>query len=83
VLRVVLAPGATCVSIERVRRGQVLREALTVRADPLHRALAFGLSRTTARKYALSACGLLDGQEAEGAEAQHHAPRRNPGVIRR
>ncbi len=38
---------------------------------PLHLALVFGLSRTTASKYALVAYGLLDGQPAEGAEAQH------------
>jgi hypothetical protein len=31
----------------------------------------FGLSRTTAGKYTLVACGLLNGQPAEGAEAQH------------
>jgi hypothetical protein len=31
----------------------------------------FGLSRTTASKYALVGYGLLDGQPAEGAEAQH------------
>ena len=34
------------VSIERIRRDRVLREALTARADPLHLALVFGLSRT-------------------------------------
>jgi hypothetical protein len=34
----------------------------------------FGLSRTTASKYALVGYGLLDGQPAEGAEAQHQAP---------
>jgi hypothetical protein len=40
----------------------------------------FGLSRTTASKYALVACGLLDGQPAEGTGAQHHAPG-GPGGI--
>ena len=58
----------------RIRRDRVLHEALTARADPLHRALMFGLSHTTARKDVLIACGLLDGQPAEGAEATHHAP---------
>ena len=58
-------------SIGRIGRDRVLHEALTARADPLHLALVFGLSRTTASKYALVAYGLLDGQPAEGAEAQH------------
>jgi len=58
----------TCVSIGCIGRDRVLHEALTARADPLHLALVFGLSRTTASKYALIACGLLDGQPAEGAE---------------
>ena len=58
-------------SIERIRRDRVLHEALTARPDPLHVALVFGLSRTTARTYTLVACGLPDGQPAEGAEAQH------------
>ncbi|HMD26199.1 MAG TPA: hypothetical protein VKG61_20405 [Streptosporangiaceae bacterium] len=58
-------------SIGRIGRDRVLHEALTVRADPLHLALVFGLSRTTASKSALVACDLLDGQLAEGAEAQH------------
>ena len=40
------------VSIERIRRGRALHEALTARADPLHLALVFGLSHTTASKYA-------------------------------
>jgi hypothetical protein len=44
--------------------------ARTARPDPLHLALVFGLSRTTARKYALVACGLPDGQPAEAAEAE-------------
>jgi hypothetical protein len=34
----------------------VLHEALTARADPLHLALVFGLSHTTASKYTLIAC---------------------------
>ena len=61
-------------SIERICRDRVLHEALTARPDPLHLALVSGLSRTTASTYTLIACGLLDGQPAEGAEAQHYAP---------
>ncbi len=61
---------AACVGIERIRRrDRVLHEALTARADPLHLALVVGLSHTTASKCMLIACGLLDGQPAEGAEA--------------
>jgi len=52
----------------------VLHEALTARADPLHLALVFGLSHTTASKYTLIACDLLDGQPAEAAEEQHYVP---------
>ena len=58
-------------SIERICRDRVLHEARTARPDPLHLALVFGLSRTTARKYTLIACSLLDGQPAEAAEAEH------------
>ncbi|HME66217.1 MAG TPA: hypothetical protein VKG61_15130, partial [Streptosporangiaceae bacterium] len=47
------------VSLERIRRDRVLHEALTARADPLHLALVFGLSHTTASKYTLIACDLL------------------------
>jgi hypothetical protein len=57
------------VSLECIRRDRVLHEALTARADPLHLALVFSLSQTTASKYTLIAYGLLDGQPAEGAEA--------------
>lgn len=53
------------VSIERIRRDRVLHEALTARADPLHLALVFGLSHTTASKYTLIACDLLADQPAE------------------
>lgn len=60
---------ATCAGIERIRRDRVFHEALTARANPLHLALVFGLSRTTVRQYALIACGLLDGQPTGGAEA--------------
>jgi hypothetical protein len=57
------------VSIERIRRDRVLHEALTARADPLHLALVFGLSQTTASKYTLIACDLLAGQ-ATGADQE-------------
>ena len=62
------------VSIERIRRDRVLHEALTARADPLHLALVFGLSHTTASRYTLIACDLLAGQPAEAAGEQHRAP---------
>ena len=55
----------------------MLHEALTARADPLHLALVFGLSHTTASKYTLIACDLLADQPAEAAEAAgkgHYAP---------
>ena len=47
----------------------MLHEALTARADPLHLALVFVLSHTTASKYTLIACDLLADQPAEAAEA--------------
>lgn len=62
------------VSIERIRRDRVLHEALTARADPLHLALIFGLSHTTASRYTLMACDLLAGQPADVAGEQHYAP---------
>ena len=40
------------VSIERIRRDRVLHEALAAGPDPLHLALVFGLSHTTASRYA-------------------------------
>ena len=45
----------------------MLHEALTARADPLHLALVFGLSHTTASKYTLIACDLLADQASEPA----------------
>ena len=56
------------VSIERIRRDRVLHEALTARSDPLHLALVFGLSHTTASKYTLIACNLLADQPDEPGE---------------
>jgi hypothetical protein len=61
------------VSIERIRRDRVLHEALTARADPLYLALVFGLSHTTASKYALIACDLLAGQATDADQEQRDA----------
>ena len=47
------------VSVERIRRDRILHEALTGRPDPLHLSLMFGISQSTASKYALIACNLL------------------------
>ena len=55
------------------RRDRVLHEALTARTDPLHLALVFGLSHTTASRYTLIACDLLPDQPAKAAGEQHHA----------
>lgn len=62
------------VSIERIRRDRVLHEALTARADPLHLALVFGISQTTASRYALIACDLLaePADQETGAHHDHH-----------
>ena len=57
-------------SIERIRRDRVLREARTARPDRLHLALVFGPVPHHSGKYALVACGLPDGQPAEAAEAE-------------
>lgn len=59
-------------SIERIRRDRILHEALTARADPLHLALIFGLSHTTASRYTLIACDLLADQPAKAVGEQHH-----------
>ena len=50
------------VSVERIRRDRVLHEALTAGSDPLHLALVFNLSHTTASRYAAIAQDLLDDQ---------------------
>ncbi|MFE7393302.1 hypothetical protein [Streptomyces sp. NPDC057582] len=50
------------VYLERIRGDRVLHEALTVGADPLHLALVFNLSHTTASRYATIAQDLLDEQ---------------------
>ena len=62
------------VSIERIRRDRVLHEALTARADPLHLALVFGISQTTASRYALIACDLLAEPPDQETGAQHDHP---------
>lgn len=58
------------IGIERIRRDRVLHEALTARADPLHLAMVFGISQTTASRYALIACDLLAGPPGQEAAAQ-------------
>jgi hypothetical protein len=68
------------VSIERIRRDRVLHEALTARADPLHLALVFGLSHTTASKYTLIACDLLADQPADVTGEPHCAADKVPGL---
>ena len=63
------------ISIERIRRDRVLHEALTARTDPLHLALVFGLSHTTASKYTLIACDLLaEPQDQEHGGRRNHDP---------
>ena len=47
------------VSVERIRRDRILHEALTVGPDPLHLALVFNLSHTTASRYTTIAQQLL------------------------
>jgi integrase len=48
------------VHLEQVRKDRILHEALTTGADPLHLALVFNLSHTTASRYAGIAQNLLD-----------------------
>lgn len=48
------------VDLEHVRKDRILHEALTAGADPLHLALVFNLSHTTASRYAGIAQNLLD-----------------------
>jgi integrase len=50
------------VDLDRIRKDRILPEALTVGPDPLHLALVFNLSHTTASRYATIAQHLLDGQ---------------------
>ena len=55
----VLPPG---VGIDRIRRDQVLHEALSIGPDPLHLSLIFNLAQTTAGRYATFAQALLEDQ---------------------
>ena len=63
------------ISVERIRRDRVLHEALTAGPDPLHLALVFNLSHTTASRYAAIAQDLLDDQ-IEHATGQRPAGQR-------
>ena len=63
------------ISVERIRRDRVLHEALTTGPDPLHLALVFNLSHTTASRYAAIAQDLLDDQ-IEQATGQRPAGQR-------
>jgi integrase len=56
------------VELERIRSDRVLHEALTVGPDPLHLALIFDLSHSTASRYAAIAQNLLDTQLEQTAE---------------
>jgi hypothetical protein len=58
------------VYLERIRGDRVLHEALTVGADPLHLALVFNLSHTTASRYATIAQDLLDDQIEQTAKSE-------------
>ncbi len=51
------------VDLDRIRKDRILHEALTAGPDPLHLALVFNLSHTTASRYATVAQSLLDGQD--------------------
>jgi integrase len=48
------------IHLERIRADRVLHEAMTAGPDPLHLALVFNLSHTTAGRYAAIAQKLLD-----------------------
>jgi site-specific recombinase XerD len=48
------------VDLDRIRKDRILHEALTAGPDPLHLALVFNLSHTTASRYATIAQQLLD-----------------------
>jgi integrase len=64
------------VNVERIRRDRVLHEALTAGPDPLHLALVFNLSHTTASKYAAIAQELLDDQIEQATEQRPAQPLR-------
>src|SRR5437016_6030621 len=62
------------ISVERIRRDRVLHEALTAGPHPLHLALVFNLSHTTASRYAAIAQNLVDDQieQATGQRPADH-----------
>jgi hypothetical protein len=61
--------------VERIRQDRVLHEALTAGPDPLHLALVFNLSHTTASRYAAIAQDLLDDQIEQATGQQPGQPR--------
>jgi hypothetical protein len=62
---------ATTASASTVSTGdRILHEALTAGPDPLHLALVFNLSITTASRYAAIASTLLDGEFEQHAAEQ-------------
>ena len=56
------------VDLDRIRGDRILHEALTAGPDPLHLALVFNLSHTTASRYAAIAQHLLDDQLEQPTE---------------
>jgi integrase len=56
------------VDLDRIRRDRILHEALTAGPDPLHLALVFNLSHSTASRYAAIAQHLLDDGFAQPGE---------------
>jgi hypothetical protein len=65
--------GRRGVSVERVRKDRILHEALTTGADPLHLALVFNLSHTTASRYAAIAENLLTGEFTSAEPPRAHS----------
>ena len=59
------------VSVERIRRDQILHEALTGRPDPLHLSLMFGISERPASQYARIARDLLAEPHGPQAGTRH------------
>jgi hypothetical protein len=58
------------VSVDRIRRDRILREALTGRPDPLHLSLMFGISERPASQYARIARDLLAESPGPGEGTQ-------------
>jgi integrase len=58
------------ISIDRIHGDRILHEALTAGPDPLHLALVFNLSISTASRYAAIAQTLLDGEFEQHAAEQ-------------